>query len=376
MINPDKQLPISGHKPLLKVLFLGFVTASLLALGQILNASVHSTKLRKKSVDSEAASGNSCNESVYAFESRELSILKDKQQWEECGINQTTATSRSQPIHEPRIRTQCGWVEAILISKQAEIRTDNDRYLVPNIVHYILYGDEMFTFLHYLSFKSSDRFIRPKYLFVHGDYDIGADHGYWWRKMLDDVPNVYYVRRPNVKSIQGRKPRSVEHAADIVRLHIIKENGGIYLDTDVIVLKSFDPLREKYALTLGHSYPEALANGIIISAPHQPFICVWYHSYREYNKPRKDWWNYFSVKRAYTLSKLFPGHVHVESRSLMHPSFVKEELPLMFNKYYDLSNNYAIHVWKRKARVPSSPEEMGKVNSTLTAVMRRVYQME
>ena len=142
------------------------------------------------------------------------------------------------------------------------------------------------------------------------------------------------------------------------------------------MLKSFDPLREKYAVTLGHSYPEALANGVIISAPRQPFICVWYHSYREYNEPRQDWWNYFSVKRAYVLSRLFPDHVHVEQRSLMHPSFVDGEIQLMFDRYYDLSDNYAIHVWKRKRPVPSSPEQLENRNSTLTAVMKRVFLMD
>ena len=212
----------SGHTRLLKSLFFGFAIAGLLALSQIVNTTGHSANRRNEPVQPEAPSSN-CNESVYAFEHRKLSILKDRQQWKECGINGTSpATNGSRPPNEPRIRTQCGWQDAIPISKRVETRADGDRFLVPNIVHYILYGNEKFTFLHYLSFKSADRFIRPRFLFVHGDYDIAADHGYWWRRMLDDVANVYYVRRPSVRSIQGRKPRSVEHAADILRLHIIK----------------------------------------------------------------------------------------------------------------------------------------------------------
>jgi len=153
----------------------------------------------------------------------------------------------------------------------------------------------------------------------------------------------------------------------------LSENGGIYLDTDVIVLKSFDPLRKTYPLTLGRETVSSIANGIIISTPRQPFLCVWYHGYRNYDPHEPGAWSYYSVITAHKLAELFPNHVHVEDRSLVHPSWHEEEVSLLFEKHYDWSKNFAIHVWKRYGRVPKDPRDIDNLNTTLGEIMRYVY---
>jgi len=42
----------------------------------------------------------------------------------------------------------------------------------------------------------------------------------------------------------------VYHRGDVAKLDILLEHGGIYLDYDVIVINSLDPLR-RYDATLG-----------------------------------------------------------------------------------------------------------------------------
>jgi hypothetical protein len=138
------------------------------------------------------------------------------------------------------------------------------------------------------------------------------------------------------------------------------------------VLKSFDVLRQKYPLTLGRPSAVSLGNGIIISAPRQPFSCVWLNGYRDYDPKRGDAWGYFSVLTAHKLAALFPEHIHVEERSLLHPSW-ESEIQLMFFKIYDWSDNYAIHVWKSFGPVPEDPKDIVNLNTTLGQVMRHVY---
>ena len=73
------------------------------------------------------------------------------------------------------------------------------------------------------------------------------------------------------------------------------EFGGIYLDPDVLVLRSFDPLR-RMPLTVGRESLEpvaAVANGIIACRRGAVFMRLWLETYRTYN-PRA--WAYHSTK--------------------------------------------------------------------------------
>ena len=61
----------------------------------------------------------------------------------------------------------------------------------------------------------------------------------WDMSSIIDIDSVFLR-----EALQERK---WAFAADFVRLYAIYHNGGIYLDTDVIVYKSFDPLLEQRA---------------------------------------------------------------------------------------------------------------------------------
>ena len=175
--------------------------------------------------------GEKCDEAVYSFERKGVeTIFTDRQLWKKCGINDSSEYSDYPSFSAPIIRTKCRLINATLISKQYVEHRDNGTFFVPNVVHYILFGNEQFTFLNYLSFKSSAKFIKARYIFVHGDYDVSSDHGSWWTRMLDEVPNVFYVYWPRVKYIQGKKALGFEHMADVVRLQIIQ--GSVELSAN------------------------------------------------------------------------------------------------------------------------------------------------
>ena len=46
----------------------------------------------------------------------------------------------------------------------------------------------------------------------------------------------------------------MEHKADVVRLQLMLEVGGMYMDTDSVILKSLDKFRNN-ELTLGQATP-------------------------------------------------------------------------------------------------------------------------
>ena len=147
------------------------------------------------------------------------------------------------------------------------------------------------------------------------------------------------------------------------------DNGGIYLDTDVIVLKSFDPLRV-HSLTLGRETSYGLGSSIILSEPGGPFVCVWREAFRTYSPYPWNWARY-AVWTPHTLSNKLPEHIHIEKKHLLSPTWAQSEL--LFNKVYNWSENYAIHVWKRFGEVPEGPEDIKALNTTLGQIMRYVF---
>ena len=123
----------------------------------------------------------------------------------------------------------CGWQPRLL---SRAVRRDNNTtvkasasLVVANVVHYILFkksGNNMknfkFLFQHYLSFRSVHQFIRPRYIFLHGD---SVPEGEWWQRTLQEVDNLYHVYCEKPTKIHGKPIRFVQHAADIKRLTLL-----------------------------------------------------------------------------------------------------------------------------------------------------------
>lgn len=59
--------------------------------------------------------------------------------------------------------------------------------------------------------------------------------------------------------------------ADYARLHILEEQGGFYLDTDMLLLKSLEPLTH-HSCVLGEESVGIISAGMIGAEAHHPFI--------------------------------------------------------------------------------------------------------
>ena len=152
-------------------------------------------------------------------------------------------------------------------------------------------------------------------------------------------------------------------------LSLFPDNGGIYLDTDMLLLKTLDPLR-RYELTLGRETSYGLGSGIIIAKPKAPFVCVWLNVFRDYN-PFPWNWAYYVIVTPNRLAQVLPERLHIEENTLHKPSWQQAEL--LFRKRVDWSKSYAVHVWKRYGSVPKSPAELDALNTTLGEIMRYIY---
>ena len=246
---------------------------------------------------------------------------------------------------------------------------DNDDCLpVPRIVHYAWYSTTklQFRFHHYISVLSAYKHIRPKKFMFW--YEI-APQGPWWKKINEVVPVIELVYRKAPSEIFGKKIQVAEHQSDIVRLEAVMKYGGIYTDLDVIVLKSFDPLR-KYNTTMGYETPGGLCNGIIVSAPNASFLNIWHDTYKSFNDNQ---WAYHSVQLPARLAKEHHQLIHTEQDTLHRPNWIERDWLYSEGKIWDWSKSYAVHLWYRFHNVDHNPEDVKTLNTTMGQLFRYIY---
>ena len=122
--------------------------------------------------------------------------------------------------------------------------------MIPKIIHFCWLSDEPYpTFIEkcFTSWKEQ----LP-------DYQIKK-----WDTSTFDINSVPYVK-------EACEERKWAFAADYIRLHAIYTEGGIYLDSDVLVKQSFNPFLDNRCFSAvefnGIDYEESLLNGIIDKA--------------------------------------------------------------------------------------------------------------
>ena len=98
-----------------------------------------------------------------------------------------------------------------------------DNFLVPNIVHYVWFGNIPMTFFHLLSFMSAVNFIKPCMILIHGP---DLPHGVYWDFFLRVYSNVIHVKRSRPTAVAGNKLAFKEHGSDVMRIEALQGGYG------------------------------------------------------------------------------------------------------------------------------------------------------
>lgn len=206
---------------------------------------------------------------------------------------------------------------------------------IPKVVHFIrgLHHPGNDTthptsdFVAYLAIRAALISLKPDQIKLHYSYLNEKDP--WLPLIKDHVTLVYH--EPQVKLTDLGNIEHPSHLADILRLQILYEEGGIYLDSDVFALKSFDHvLRGGRDVVLGHEGGKrhGLCNGIIVARKQSVFIKRWLDAYDE--SFRDDQWNLHSVLLPKVLSKFYPHELCVLSpTTFFWPLWTPEHLEYM-----------------------------------------------
>ena len=260
-----------------------------------------------------------------------------------------------------------------------DIQLELNNFSVPNKVHYVWYADKdiTFTFQQYLSVLSVHKFQKPEGIYFHTNK---APSGEYWEKTLK-IPEFKVIHRERPKKIfdvEMKKAAFETSDSDISRVKILIEEGGIYLDTDVWVLKSLDPLR-KYDCVMGEEIanPVRLGGSIVLANKNSAFLKLWMEHYLfDY---RVGSWAYNSGTVPTKLYKQYPNILHVVKGKLLHPSWV--ELDRLYgNKKYNWRDNYTLHLWRMMEKFKNTKykftltlNSMKSMDSTYGQAARHIY---
>eukprot|EP01065_Artemidia_motanka_P014117 TRINITY_DN1807_c0_g1_i1.p1 TRINITY_DN1807_c0_g1~~TRINITY_DN1807_c0_g1_i1.p1 ORF type:complete len:335 (+),score=96.04 TRINITY_DN1807_c0_g1_i1:56-1006(+) len=252
--------------------------------------------------------------------------------------------------------------------------SEAEPHLVPNVVH-MVYGlerqKEPLPLYVALNIMAASHVLQPSALYMHHDH---LPHGQWW-----DAVRHLVTLRPVAKPIVGpggsRLPKRTAHKADIVRLQMLLRHGGIYLDSDVIVLKPFTPLLDE-PMTMGLEWwatrakAKGLCNAVMIASNTSQFLQRWYN---EYKTVKWNCWACHSVNLPLRLAKTMPKNdpVQMPKEAFFYPACTQDELSLLYDTppkaELGLSppfpQKYAQHLW-------ASQVAMAQQNGTLKRGLR------
>lgn len=144
--------------------------------------------------------------------------------------------------------------------------------------------------------------------------------------------------------------------ADYIRLKVIYNNGGIYLDTDMIVLKSFNELLRNNCF-LGAEDSEYINAAIIGATPGNNFIkcCLDFYAELEFDNN-----NFLNLTIPKVLTKVIHGlgietnlfklkivndSLTIYPHKYFYPFPYVDRLELLNYKKYVKEESYTVHLW-------------------------------
>jgi len=156
------------------------------------------------------------------------------------------------------------WFHAAYVWRQSTIKSldypvilslNNTNNHIPRIIHQT-YRDSYSIPFQWQQASNSCRILHPNYKYTLWTDEEG-------RRLIEK-------EFPCLLSTFDSYPYNIQRA-DVIRLVVLYVYGGIYLDLDIICLKSLDNLLN-YQFILPRTTPVGLSNDFIMSKPKHPFL--------------------------------------------------------------------------------------------------------
>lgn len=201
--------------------------------------------------------------------------------------------------------------------------------MIPKIIHYVWFGDKPFGEVEKKCIASWKKYCP--------DYKIML----WNEETFD-------VEKAGLYAQQAYQEKQWAFVSDVARLYALKEHGGVYMDTDMEVIRPLEDFLELPAF-MGFEIETEISTGIIGCEPHNPIIEEWYHDYDNRTFVQEDG----SFDRTTNVIR-FTGILKEKGFKMNNTKQTSENITLFPRDYFspkdyytreidDTKNTYAIH---------------------------------
>lgn len=229
---------------------------------------------------------------------------------------------------------------------------------VPNVFHFV-FGlrpqTEPFHLMHYLCLASCIGVNKPDKVMFHCQHE---PWGEYWERIRPQLTIMPIEPDPFISSFHYRDPDldhlRYAHLADVARLEIIAEHGGVYADMDTLFVSPLPASFFERPFVMGREPAEwsaaateaggALCNAWMMGEPGAPFAREWLsQTYQSFDGS----WSAHSTLLPFRMSREHPEWIHVEpSRSFFAFGFDQFGIRDIFKRRVrDLDGIYSIHLW-------------------------------
>ena len=229
---------------------------------------------------------------------------------------------------------------------------------VPKVFHFV-FGlrpqTEPFHLMHYLCLASCIEVNRPDAVVFHCQNE---PWGEYWERIRPSLTMARLEPDAFIASYRYRDPGMdrlrYAHLADVARLQIIAEHGGIYADMDTLFVSPLPGAFFEHPFVMGREHIRAIAsakeaggslcNAWMMGEPGPRFAREWLsRTYESFDGS----WNAHSCVLPYRLSQEHPDWIHVEpERSFFEFDFTLDGLRDIFKRNVrSLAGIYSMHLW-------------------------------
>ena len=252
---------------------------------------------------------------------------------------------------------------------------------IPKIIHYIWFKKgRPFNIVNYIAIKTALKHNPTYKIYLHCDEPPDRNIYY------DNLKDIIETKIIEVVTVINNKPViCFQHKADISRLRILEEFGGIYLDTDILLLKPLDEYIDK-RFVIGYQNKgntNDTTNAVIMVEPNNEMIKEWLEIYNiswrkvsPYdNKSIFDEWAGHSVALPYQLSYKYGYMMSIQDSKTFYP-FLWTDYSIFGKEDNNMSyeESTCIHLWDTELYKtnlpPSSPHYFKRMNNAFTRLFK------
>jgi hypothetical protein len=151
---------------------------------------------------------------------------------------------------------------------------------IPNIIHLLYFGETEFQPYHYKCITSMINAMPNHKLIIYNKVEP-VGNGHWDHLKTFSCVNIEKIEPPS--TFDGFDLKHFQYKADVVRIEKLYEEGGIYLDIDMLIFKNFEAIFDSghdFYISKENAHGSGLINAFIASKPKNEFLKIWLDSFK------------------------------------------------------------------------------------------------